>query len=332
MINENLFKIENLKNVVLLGGAKFFDKIIKINENFKLKTEIISCSHQIKELDLSNKIKKFDKLDDKFKKYLINKYNFDHTIFISLGARYIFQKETINNFFKNRLINFHGTRLPYDSGGAGHSWKIMRHDRIDNQLVHIVDEGVDSGPVLYCKNCVIPPSIRLPIEIEEFRVNKFLQFYKEFILLVKNKNSFIKKYQPTYLGRYNPRLNTEINGWIDWSLDTFSLVNFINAFEDPYKGASTFINSKRVYVKKIQIHGGESVSHPYMSGLISRHDKDWLIVNTIDKLSIIIEQVLDQKGNNIINKLKSGDRFYTPLLKIENSKKDRIRYSTKGLK
>jgi folate-dependent phosphoribosylglycinamide formyltransferase PurN len=147
MINENLFKIENLKNVVLLGGAKFFDKIIKINENFKLKTEIISCSHQIKELDLSNKIKKFDKLDDKFKKYLINKYNFDHTIFISLGARYIFQKETINNFFKNRLINFHGTRLPYDSGGAGHSWKIMRHDRIDNQLVHIVDEGVDSGPV-----------------------------------------------------------------------------------------------------------------------------------------------------------------------------------------
>ena len=51
-----------------------------------------------------------------------------------MGARYIFKKNTIDNFFFNNLVNFHGTRLPLDSGGGGYSWNIMREDRIDNQL------------------------------------------------------------------------------------------------------------------------------------------------------------------------------------------------------
>ena len=55
MIDNNLFKINNLKNIVLLGAAKYFDEIIKINKNLKLNTEIISCSDQIKEFNLKKK-------------------------------------------------------------------------------------------------------------------------------------------------------------------------------------------------------------------------------------------------------------------------------------
>ena len=38
---------------------------------------------------------------------------------------------------------------------------------------------------------------------------------------------------------------------------------------------------------------------------------------------LLIEQVLDSKGNNIINKRKPGDRFYTPQNELDNSKKIR---------
>ena len=51
----------------------------------------------------------------------------ENTIFISLGARYIFKKDTIENFFLNNLVNFRGTRLPLDAGGGGFSWKIMSY-------------------------------------------------------------------------------------------------------------------------------------------------------------------------------------------------------------
>ena len=185
---------------------------------------------------------------------------------------------------------------------------------------------------MYSKSTIIPRDAVLPLEIENYRVKEFLKFYEEFLILIKNKKVFKKKYQPKYLGRYNPRLNSKINGWIDWKLNSFELINFINAFEDPYIGASTFINNKKVYIKKVQLHGGDSSNHPFMTGLISRHDGDWLIVSTVDKYSLIIEEINDINGKNILNNLSPGDRFFTPQKNLEAAKSVRIRYGTKGLK
>ena len=65
-------------------------------------------------------------------------------------------------------MNFHSTRLPFDSGGASTSWKIMKNDRIDNQLVHLIDQGIDTGPILQTANSVIPKEYQTPREIDEF--------------------------------------------------------------------------------------------------------------------------------------------------------------------
>ena len=54
MIKDNKFYIENLKNVVFLGQSDVFLKLIKINNSLKLKTLIITSSHQAKLLDKKN--------------------------------------------------------------------------------------------------------------------------------------------------------------------------------------------------------------------------------------------------------------------------------------
>ena len=46
---------------------------------------------------------------------------------------------------------------------------------------------------------------------------------------------------------------------------------------------------------------------------------------------LIIEEVIDTKGNNIINKIKTGDRFITPYKKLDAAKK-RYFYTPKGKK
>ena len=69
-----------------------------------------------------------------------------------------------------------------------------------------------------------------------------------------------------------------------------------------------------------------------MSGIVSRHDKNWLVVSTKSKHMLLIEEVLDEKGNNIIKDIKVGDRFYTPQEELEKSKKKRTIYNSKGLK
>ena len=335
MIKNNKFYISNLKDIIILGESQKLKELISINKRLNLNTTIITSSHQSKLIDKKIKYKIFDKLGEDFKKFVKKNFKIKNTLFISLGARYIFKKDIINNFFLNNLINFHGTRLPLDAGGGGHSWRIMREDRIDNQLCHVIDKGLDTGPIIYNKLSLFPLSCKIPLDFENYRLKKFLEFYKEFLSKLKNKTNFELKPQFNYIGRYNPRLFTEKDGLIDWSLNSYDLINFIHAFEEPYKGASTYLkNGKlgKLYLKKAQLHGGDSSNHPYMSGLVSRHDNGWIVVSTTSKHMLLIEQVLDSKGNNIINKIKPGDRFYTPQKEIANSKKKRTIFTSKGLK
>ena len=91
------------------------------------------------------------------------------------------------------------------------------------------------------------------------------------------------------------------------------------------------LNTKK-YVLKTQIHSGDSSNHPFMTGLISRHDGDWIVVSSVGKEMFLIEEVIDDKNKNIIQKLKVGDRFITPLDKIYLSKKNRPKYNSMGLK
>lgn len=335
MIKSNQFYIKNLTSVVFLGQSNIFSKLINFNSSLKLKTFIITSSHQSKLINKKIKHKIFNKLDNKFKNFIKANTKTKETIFVSLGARYIFKEDTIKNFFLNNLVNFHGTRLPLDAGGGGYSWRIMREDRIDNQLVHIIDKGLDTGQIIKSHISLFPKKCRIPIDFEEYRLEKFYNFYSNFIKEVKSEKHFQLKPQPTYLGRYNPRLSTDIDGLIDWQMNSYDLINFINAFDKPYAGASTYLNNGnfgKLFLKKVQLHGGDSSNHPYMSGMVSRHDGEWIVVSTKSKHMLLIEEVLDRNGKNIIKKVKPGDRFYTPDKELEKSKKTRKFYNSKGQK
>ena len=335
MIKENKFYLDSLSSVVFLGQSDVFPKLIKINNILKLKTLVITSSHQSKLIDKKINYKVFDAVDEKFKDFVNKNSKKENTIFISLGARYIFKKETIKNFFLNNLVNFHGTRLPLDAGAGGYSWKIMREDRIDNQLVHLIDESIDGGSIIDNHLSLFPKSCQIPRDFEDYRLKKFVDFYSQFLKKIKSGMSFDLKPQLNYLGRYNPRLNTEIDGLINWDMDSYDLYNFINAFDEPYKGASTFLNNGdlgKLYLKKVHLHGGDSSNHPFMSGIVSRHDKSWIVVSLKSKHMLLIEEVLDKNGNNIIKNIKVGDRFYTPYQEIEKSKSTRTIFNSKGLK
>ena len=335
MIHNNNFFIKNLNSVVFLGESNNFSELIEVNKSLKLDTLIITSSHQSKLIDKKIDYKIFDKLDDKFKKFINKNTKVKNTIFVSLGARYIFKKDTIENFFLNNLVNFHKTRLPLNAGGGGFSWQIMKEDRIDNQLVHLVNEGLDTGPIIDNSLSLFPRHCRIPIDFEVYNIKKFIEFYKKFLKKVQNEKYFDLKPQLNYIGSYNPRLNTEIDGLINWDMDSYDLFNFINAFDEPYKGASTFLNNGnfgKLYLKKVHLHGGDGSNHPHMSGIVSRHDKNWIVVSTKSKHMILIEEVLDKKGNNIISKIQVGDRFYTPHEELEKSKKIRTTYNSRGLK
>jgi len=335
MILNNKFYIDNLKNVVFLGESEVFEELIEINDTFDIRTLVVTSSHQAHAIEKNIKKNIFDNINDKFKKLINKSCKIENTLFISLGARYIFKKNTIEKFFLNNLINFHGTRLPLDSGGGVLSWKIMREDRIDNQLVHLIDEHIDKGPIIDNELSLFPPNCKIPMDFKKYHMEKFLNFYKKFIQQIVQGTKFELKPQINYLRRYNPRLNTKVNGFIDWNFNSYDLINFINAFDEHYTGASTYLNNGnfgKLFIKKCHLHGGDSSNHPFMAGIVTRHDTRWIVVSTSGKHMLLIEEVLDIKGKNILSLIKPGDRFFTPSNKLEYAKKNRVMYSSKGKK
>tara|TARA_Y100000590_G_scaffold467873_1_gene648367 strand:+ start:1444 stop:2448 length:1005 start_codon:yes stop_codon:yes gene_type:complete len=334
MIKNNEFFIDNLESVVFIGANPKLSHLIKINDGLKLKSFTITSTDQSKNIDKKIDFKVYDKLDKDFESFICENFNPEKTLFFSLGARYIFKKEMIEKLFRSNLVNNHDTRLPLDAGGGGFSWHIMREDRINSQIIHLVDEGIDTGAILVHKNSLFPAHCKIPQDFEEYRLENLIKAYEKFIKDMTQGTKFHLKHQVDYIGRYNPRLHTLKNGYIDWQMDSYSLYNFINAFDSPYNGAITFLNNgkEKLHIKKVHLHGGDSSNHPFMSGLVSRHDKNWIVVSTTGKHMLLIEEVINQKGENIIHDIKVGDRFFTPNSHLEEAKQDRILYSSKGLK
>jgi len=332
MLKNNEFFIKNLKNVVFLGFSQVFEDLIKINNKLGIKTNIITSSDQSKEISSEHVV--FDQFDGGFEDYIKNNFKIESTIFISVSCRVIFNSDVIK-FLGHNLVNFHGSRLPYDSGGGSFSWQILREDRINNQLVHLIDEGIDTGPIIDSKLSIFPPNCKVPIDFKNYHLKKFLEFYSNFINKIKKGHEFELKKQVDYLGRYNPRLSTIENGYINWNYNPYDLINFINAFDDPYLGAITFLNRNNygeLHIKSAHLHAGDSPNHPFMSGIVSRHDKDWIVVSTVGKHSLLIEKVVNSEGENIIKKIVPGDRFYTPIHHLDESTKKKVTYTSLGKK
>ena len=326
MIKNNYFYYNNLKTVVIIGYTESLNEIKYINKKFKLETHFITSPSFLKKKN-DKKIKIFSKLDKSFTKYILDNFQVEKTLFVSFGPRWIFNNKIIKNLFKNNLVNFHSSRLPLDAGGGGFSWRIMRNDRLGNCLVHLVDSGVDTGPILKSEEFIFSKACKIPSDFDKENNDRLLNFYEKFLNELKLRKKLKLKHQTQSLRRYNPRLNTQINGWIDWFNSSSDLYYFINAFDDPYKGASTYVNKTKVNIKSVHLHGGEVKNHPFSSGIIIRKNKDWVVVSTNDANCLLIEKVINSNNKNIVNELNEGDRFYTPYNKLVQSRSLRLQYN-----
>lgn len=252
-----------------------------------------------------------------------------NTLGISIGAAWIFQPKLIN-LFNNRLVNIHGARLPRNRGGGAYSWNILTNNRLGYHLIHLIDKNIDSGKIIMINEYIYPPSCRIPIDYEKFSRESYIPFLKTFYKKIDQQENFSLINQPSYLSTYWPRLTTDIHGYIDWSWKTEDIERFICAFDDHYQGTMTLLNREIVRLKKCFSFYEDGSFHPFQSGLIYRKNRQRIFVASTNG-SLIIEEVINN-NQNIINRLKLGDRFYTPIKYLEKAKQFRAQYSAYGLK
>ena len=252
------------------------------------------------------------------------------TIGISFGAAWIFNQKFID-LFNGNFFNTHGSQLPKNRGGGGFSWRIMQGERLGVSLIHKVDEGVDTGDIVFSKEYNFPEKCKTPLDYKKYSDNRYNELLDIFFDKVKNLESFDISIQQEKYSSYWPRLSTDIHGFIDWNWALIDIERFICAFDEPYDGASTFVNGVKVRVKNCYSSFDDGTFHPFKTGLIYRKNDKSVYVASEDG-SIIINQVLDDKGHDMKQKLQVGDRFYTPQNFIEESMQFRAVYTSTGLK
>lgn len=335
-----VIKNKKIEKIVLLGGGNVLINIslwlIKKNIPVKVITSLRHSEEVIDGLKFSCLLAKnnipFLITEDVSSVKSIDFIGDTENVFaLSLGAAWIFKKTFIKNVFNDLLFNVHSTRLPQNRGGGGFSWQVMNGSRFGFCQLHLIDGGIDTGPLVLSEEFLYPQYCRIPFDFEQVLQEKNFNFIKKFILKIWEKPLDIQiSPQAEYFSTYWPRLNTDINGWIDWNYSVTDLERFICAFDDPYAGAQSCINGKEVRIKKVSVDCSDGIFHSYQRGIVYRKNDDWICVASIGG-SLIIEGLEDQEANKILSEVNVGDRFITPTVKLEKAF-GRVVYTPNGLK
>jgi methionyl-tRNA formyltransferase len=252
------------------------------------------------------------------------------TLGLSFGAAWIFRENFIDRF-GGHLLNLHSTRLPQDRGAGGYSWQILRGNRLGCSLLHRIDAGVDRGEIVKSREFIYPPACRIPREYEEFCVGQDRIFLREFFEEVARGQEFTPTPQQECFSTYWPRLSTVHHGFIDWHWKAREIERFICAFDDPYAGASTFVNGIRVHLKSCFVDTNDGPFHPFQAGLVYRKSSEALFV-AAEEGTLVVGRISDESGGDRFPSIQLGDRLITPREHLEEAQQFRAVYTPKGLK
>lgn len=340
MPHAGLVEFPKINKVVLLGGGKVLCELVEFIQKFKLELSvIISPRHSLEKFENGTLIDFLQRRNVDF--HILESINvnnlkealgsLEESICLSLGAAWVFSQKVISEVFSNRLLNSHGTRLPQNRGGGGFSWQVLTSNRFGYTTLHLVDAGIDTGPIICQEEFLYPASCRIPADYQEkFDVENLLFLKSFFSKLMESSVAFETRIQSESLSSYWPRLSSDIHSWINWGLDPVNLERFICAFDDPYPGAKTYVDGKLVHVKKVALNFEDGQFHPYQSGLVYRIGKGWICV-AVSGAGLIIESLKNESGVSVMSDVRIGDRFDTPIELLAQSRM-RISYGPTGLK
>lgn len=301
---------------VLLGERNRKDAID--HAGIVMSLEEFLTKHNI-EFHVSRDVNKDRKVKDKIT---------PETLGFSIAAPWIFKKEFLG-LFCGGFLNIHGTQLPRYRGGGGISWHILQNNRRGFNLMHVLDGGIDTGGIIKFCEFDFPPACRTPEDYIRLIIEREKKFLVDFLEDLSNDKEFVPVVQQECFSTYWPRLSTEHHGFINWDWPLRDVEVFVCAFDRPYKGASTFINGKRVFLRNCYANFEDGTFHPFQIGLVYRKTKETVFI-ALREGSLIVKDARDEQDVCMIEKISVGDRFYTPCKYLETAQQFRVSIGPDG--
>ncbi len=229
---------------------------------------------------------------------------------ICFGPAWKFGTE-IRAAFGNRLIDFMSIPYPSYLGGAHISWARMMGETQWGCCMQLVTENTVQGE---CHDGDVIFDAYLDFN-ESALEGQYLSFLEGFMHLVSREYQFNPRPTDQTKRFHLPRLNTQEQGWVDWSWNGPQIVKFIHAFDAPYPLARTTISDRTVTLDCAQLveHGSDHIQ-PFMAGLILRVPAPGIAL--VACVGGFVGAHVHCDGQRA-DWIKPGMRLYTPRAKLE---------------
>ncbi len=255
------------------------------------------------------------------------------TLGLAFGAAWIFSRETAA-LFGGRLLDFMGIPLPRLRGGAHYTWQILMQDRQGScnlQLIKGGEETFHRGPIVLRSDYRFPDTARIPQDYFEAAVPIELAFVQGFLEQVRRGATFTQQHLDESSSSYFPFLYTPAHGLIDWSWTGDDIARFICAFDRPYRGASTWLDGRRIFLQDARSDATEGPFHPFQAGLVYRITASGLFVAARGG-AVVVGRMIDESGQEIHARVRLGQRCHTPRERLDRVLRHEIEYDGSGMK
>ncbi len=253
-----------------------------------------------------------------------------NTFGLALGPAWIF-KQPVLDLFTGRLVNFHPVPLPRYRGGAHFTWQILQGDKTGGLNLQLITRKLDAGAVIAQESYALPANARRPVDYFDALDEHALPFLETLLGQVTDNREFVETLLEENHSLYMPRLSTADQGYINWAWQGIDILKFIDAFDEPYPGASTFLDAKKVRLLGCELSSTTDKFHPFQTGLIFRRHEGIIYVAT-NSGTLSVSNILFEDGSDAYPSASLGRRLHTPIGILEGATKYAARYTAGGLK
>jgi len=309
-----LLKEKFKKPIIITHPKKFHKRDIELANNTKRNIDIFSFAKK-------RKIKLIQEENMNNPKLIENILDLGGNVIFSHACRSIIKKKFLRSF-QNLVFNIHPSFLPEERGAATFSWRILNDQRFVAATIHQIDEGIDSGPILFQKKINIQKNI-LPTSLDyDIKTTKiYEEIFKKFLKKIQCNEKILTKKQNEDKSSYLPRLYTEINGAIDFDWNANEIEMFVRAFSYPYPGAFTFVRKQKISILECFVEKTEKKFHPFIAGRINKKFLDGSIRVITNNGFIRITKIRVKKEiMNPTKIIKINDVLFTPKSILDNSR------------
>jgi methionyl-tRNA formyltransferase len=190
-------------------------------------------------------------------------------------------------------INLHGSLLPKYRGAAPIQWAVANGDAFTGNTTMLLEEGLDTGPILLQQTVAIDPG-QTAVDLFEVLAHAGAPLVVETLAGLVN-GTVQSQPQNHSFATFAPLLDRE-DGCMDFAARTaHDLLNRWRGFQ-PWPGAFTTLDSKKLIVHRMQVAGmeiaGEGIADP---GTIRIIDRRFVVACALETWLELVEVQLEGK-------------------------------------